>query len=519
MQLNFENPWALLGVFGPALLAFVMIYQRRKKPISFSRRRLLLVFFGLLCCVLGLARPQAGQTLTETQAVRSNVFFAMDVSESMLARDVSPSRLQFAINFARKLLDKLAGTKVAIYPFALNGYIQMPLTTDTAAAADMISALNPTFMSHQGTDLSLALETLLQNIEKMERQGKNSGVDWFPTQVILFSDGETHWPLREETLRQYRTKKIPIFTVATGTTTGATIPSEGRFGPQRNYLKDRQGNVVKTFLSADVLQKISRATGGDYVPSHFEEVDRLAKRLTQSIHVGKLSTRFTISREFYPLFFAIALVLFLIELIFARWEYAIRVIMVALMTYSHALSAEEPSEPWPDILIYNQGLDSLKKGDLEKAASQFQESAAITQNKVIKKKSLFNQGNTLLKQADPQQALQVYQQAYDTQSEDEGFDREANKLISDNMELAAKILEQMKKQGTGDGESSSSEDQKPGKTPKDSKGPQRFKKQRFTEGQKQKIYDLLASEEQQIIQQLQSRRNKKAIDRFVEKPW
>ena len=102
MQLNFENPWALLGILAPMLLALVMIYQRRTKPFSFSKRRLGFVYFGLLCCVLGLARPQVGQTLTETQAARSNVFLAMDVSESMLARDVTPSRLQFSFDHLQK---------------------------------------------------------------------------------------------------------------------------------------------------------------------------------------------------------------------------------------------------------------------------------------------------------------------------------------------------------------------------------------------------------------------------------
>ena len=128
---------------------------------------------AFLLCVLGLSRPQLGSRVASTHSRQSNLFVAIDISRSMLATDTSPSRLGFAITYTQKLLERLPGVKVALFPFALDGYILIPLSTDISAVSDMLTSLNPNMTSAQGTDISQALETLLRDIQKMEDGGQS----------------------------------------------------------------------------------------------------------------------------------------------------------------------------------------------------------------------------------------------------------------------------------------------------------------------------------------------------------
>ncbi len=547
MVMHFAEPWAFWGFLPVTALALIMIHYRKGNRF---RSRFFLCITALSLCVLGLARPQMGHVATNSQTARFQMFLAMDVSNSMLATDVTPSRMDFSITFAEKLIQELKGVKVALFPFALDGYMQMPLTNDLAAAADMISSLNPNVTTNQGTDISASLETLFRYIARLERAAKANGAEWFPTQVVLLSDGESHYPIRDEITRLYRNARIPIFTVGIGTASGSTIPTERRLGG-RDTLRDRTGQVVRTQLHAEMLQRISSLSGGDYFTAQFNEVDRLAKRLTQSAEIGKLSTSFKADKEFFPLCFLIALLLLMAEFASGQWEYAIRGIALGWLLFwvaspmvSHAQTtsdriADSATVPGAQnnessadvdgmddetraILEYNNATVLTRQNNLIKAAEMFQESSLLTQDPTLKKKALYNLGNTFLKQGDLEQAIDSLQQAYEVKTKTKEFNTEANKKISDELALAYRLLEEMKKQQQKDGNgkgNSQGDDDKPGSAPQDQKGPQKFKAQDFDGAQKQRIFDLVAAEEQEALQRIQEQKNQNHVSKLNEKPW
>ena len=530
MQLHIENPTFLWGFAFVIGLGWLMFRHRSQHPSSFSWRRFSIILLAFTFGILALCRPQLGRRVTAAVSRSSQIFFAIDISKSMLAQDATPSRLQFAISFTQKLLGELEGSKVAIFPFAADGYLQVPLTSDAVAASDMVSLLTPGLTTQQGTHLTRSLTTLLTQIDRLEQLAKEKGSDWLPTEVILISDGESHYEIGTDVLKQFRSRRIPIFTVGTGSRNGTYIPSETRLG-MHDRLKDNEGKPVLTKLNADSLQTISKVTGGDYFAGRFEEVSRLKERLGQVMAMGKLSSTFKSEKEIFPLLLTLALICFLFEFSLGRWEFTIRtvlwVVAVAQVLFTSPSLAADISEPIADekkpsaIESYNSALKEVESNPA-KAAELFQESATLSDSPEVKKRALFNLGNALIKTGDPVQALQAYQQAFDTKVSDEAFNQEANQKISENLVLAAKIIEEMKRQQQeepGQGDPKNNQEGKNGKAT-DPKGPQKdYDAQLFDEKQKKKIFDLIASDEQQTMQRVQGQRNRNQPISPTEKPW
>lgn len=520
MSLQFENIVALWGLVAVFLLGAVMLRNRFLRPASFSWRRLAIAMAGFGLCVVGLARPQLGHQVTQKRGMKGNLFIALDISRSMLAQDITPSRLGFAVAFATKMLQQLSGIKVAIFPFAMDGYMMMPLTTDMTVAIDMLSSLAPGMTTNQGTDITATLEQLFQQIMKMEDVARERGDDWAPSQVLLLSDGESHYPLKASAIDLYRSRRIPIFTVAVGTAAGASIPISSY--ARADGLRDPAGRNVITKANPELMQRISKLSGGDYFPPLLDEANRVVARITQTMQMGKLTSSFKVDMEYYPVLFLLALVLFAIEFGFGRWQYAIRSLLVlAILAGATPLKAEDEIKD-PDrraVELYN---DALKQSgrNVNKAIELFQEAASLTKDKELKKKALYNLGNAYFRTMDPGQAVQAYQQARDIVSGRRKFDEDANQRISDNIALAVKLEEQMKQmakdrqkqEGQGQGEDKQQAN--------DPKGPQKdYQPQLFDEKQKQRMFDLMAGEEQQIMQRLMSEKSRRTQTRNSDKPW
>lgn len=520
MHLRFENP-NLLAIL-PVLFVLGGIFAWRSRQVfAFSWRHLAFTVLALSLCVVALARPQRGTMVTTAQGRTGNVFLAIDISRSMLAQDISPSRLQFAVAFAQKLLQELRGVRVAIFPFAADGYLQIPLTADLQAVSDLLTTLGPSMTTNQGTDFPRTLESLYLQIHRLEAAAQERGETWATTQVILFSDGESHRPNQDDILAKFRAEKIPVFVVATGTTQGGMIPAENKWGQSRERVRDASGQPVQTRLSPETLKHLSDRTGGDFFAARFDEVYRLRSRLERSMALGRLTASFKLEKEYFPILLTLALALMLLEFGLGRWEYAVRLAPLFLaLTLAGGAVAEEPDMAKDPIDTYNQALKIAEK-DPQAAAQLFQESAYTATDAKVKKQALFNLGNAILKLGDPQQALQTYQQAIDVKSKSASFDREANTRISENIVLAAKILEEMKKQAQsgGDGDPNEEQEGKQGKG-EDPKGPKKdYQAQKFSDEQKQKIYDLLARDEQQTTQRVQEQRNKNRPTNPNEKTW
>lgn len=507
MSLRFETPEAFWATIGIAILV-VLMWRGRRFPGTFSWRRFFILPLGFLCCILGLARPQGGHYATTQRGLHGDLFIALDISNSMRAEDISPSRLGFATAFISRLLREVPGLRVAIFPFAANGYLQMPLSADQDAASDLVSSLTTSATTNQGTNFDASLTTLLTLIQKETAAVRS---DHAPTRVLLLSDGETHESVGSGILEKFRARNIPIDTVGVATTQGGTIPIETRGGFGKDSLRDSNGRPVHSRLETASLRKISDVTGGNYYAARFEETGQIANRILQGMEFGKLTTSFQLETEYFPWLFLIALGIFSVEFFFGGWHYLIRSWVFFFLLFGQAAHAWDAdveqklkqagrNRPYT---AYNEALRLSDQGNLAEAAELFQESAATTRDSDLRKKALYDLGNTLVKLQDPVQALNAYQNAYDTEANKPKTQKELNDSISKNILLAKKLKtkqkQEQKDQKEGDGEGDQPQE------PRDPGKSKQFKGQSFDESQKKKMFDMIKAEEQQVLQRMQDK--------------
>lgn len=514
MNYRLEQPEALWGFVPLLCLIFYWFWKSKHRPTLFSWRRFWCGTLGFLFALLGLARPQTGSLTGKPEPVAANLILAVDISNSMLAEDITPNRLGFASAFIQQITESMVKPRVALFPFAASGFLQLPLTTDIFALQESLSALEPTATSHQGTDYNELLTGLISTLQQLEQQAQNQLEGWHTPRVLVFSDGEPQTPLDEALLKPFITKKIPIFTIGVGTPEGGTIPVASPFG-KREPMKDPQsGRTVITRLDAQPLQAMALQTGGAYFSASYKNIPSLLSQLNQSLALGRRNSQFKVQQELFPFFLALSCFFFFFEFCCGRWQFVIRTLIFILFcgAFNPVFADDDQTRA---IEAYNQGLKEMSQGNLNKAAELFEESTLIFQDNSDRKKALYNLGNTFLKMGDPEQALESYQKAFRTEANSKELESTANQRISDNMALAAQVLEQMKKHqqnqpGNEDKEGTS----EPGQDPK---GPQQFQGEALNESQKKKLYDLIASEEKETLKRI--REKNKTPNSSNGKPW
>lgn len=232
---------------------------RQQLVVGVSEWRSWLIFslqlLGFACFVLALAQPRWGEDKTTQIESGRNVIMAIDTSRSMLANDVTPDRLTRAKLAAQDVLNSLGTDRVGLIAFAGNAYLQAPLTTDHEAVVEAIQSLDFTAVPRGGSEISKALKLAMETFEKSP--AKNHG-------LILFSDGGEPDAQVREYAQQAAKKNVLVLTVGVGTESGSLIPDPDPDRPG-DYVKDRQGNVVKTKLEGSVLQEVATITKGRYM--------------------------------------------------------------------------------------------------------------------------------------------------------------------------------------------------------------------------------------------------------------
>lgn len=222
--------------------------SRYKHALKFA-----LLLVAILFLVIGLANPQWGSRKESVTRRSVDVFIALDVSQSMLAEDIVPTRLERAKRFAGELVNKLRGERLGLILFAGNAYLQVPLTTDYAAVQLMLRAANPEMVPTQGTAISEALRLANRSFPEDNRNHRA---------VVLISDGENHEEGALEAAQAARSEGTLLFSVGVGTDAGSFIPV--LFRGRVDYKRNEQGEPVTTRLNEAMLKDLAQAGDGSY---------------------------------------------------------------------------------------------------------------------------------------------------------------------------------------------------------------------------------------------------------------
>ncbi len=282
------------------------------ESISTRRRRWkgTLLVLAVLLAVLALVGPRYGTQLREVNREGIDLMIALDVSLSMQAEDVAPSRLARAKNEIRKLLDNLQGDRVGLVLFAGDAFVQAPLTTDYGALRLFLDVADPSQIPTQGTDFSAALN---RSIQAFQGSADMENVNTPRSRALLIvSDGENHIPETESVIAEARAAGVVLFAAGVGETTGAPIPlfTNGR---RTGYKQDRAGETVITRLEEEALQTLVGASNFFRVGRTQSTLPRLVDRL-EGLERGTLGTeQFEEYEEQYQWPLALAFALLVLE--------------------------------------------------------------------------------------------------------------------------------------------------------------------------------------------------------------
>lgn len=294
---NYRHRRAIKKFGDPELMAQLMPDASKYRPdVKFW-----IVFVAIGLFAVLLARPQFGSRLETVKRQGIEVIIALDISNSMLAEDVQPSRLQKAKRLVSQLVDKMENDKVGMIVFAGDAFTQLPITSDYISAKMFLETIDPSLISKQGTALGAAINLSTRSFTPMEGVGRT---------VILITDGENHEDGALEAAKAAVEKGIQINVLGVGMPEGAPIPIPG----SNDYRRDREGNVVVTKLNEQMCQEIAQVGQGIYV--RVDNSNAAQNAITKEINkLAKADVETQVYTEFNEQFQAIAWIILLLLLV------------------------------------------------------------------------------------------------------------------------------------------------------------------------------------------------------------
>ena len=320
---RFANPNALflyILLLVVAIVYFVACGQRKKSLCKYGNPELLsemmpevstlrpalkfwITFMALCFMVLLLARPQFGTKMETVTRQGIETVIALDISNSMLAEDVAPNRLEKSKNVISKLVESFADDKVGLIVFAGDAFIQLPITNDFISAKIFLESIDPGLIARQGTNLKAAIDMATRSFTPKEGVGKA---------IIIITDGENHEGGAMEAAKAAAEKGMMVYVMGVGSPEGAPIPVGSG-----EYRRDKKGNVIVTRLNEQMCQEIAAAGNGMYIRIDNtnnaqrilqKEIDKLAKADIETTTYSEYDEQFTVMAW-------IAFVLLLIEML------------------------------------------------------------------------------------------------------------------------------------------------------------------------------------------------------------
>jgi Ca-activated chloride channel family protein len=420
------------------------------------RRRIVLRLLALLCIGLALTRPQWGSHWEEVKQRGLDIIVVLDTSKSMLAEDIKPNRLQQAKWAVRDFVKHLKGDRIGLVAFAGSSFLQCPVTIDYAAFTMMLDDVYAGIIPHGGTAIGQALKTATDSFDT------GSDADRV---IILITDGEDTTGDPASMAEQLRKDHIKLFSIGVGTLEGDLVPTD------KGYVKDSQGQVVKSSLNESPLEKLARETGGFYVrsaPGDFG-LDRIYKLGISGLQRGEQETRLArVYEERFGWFAAAALFFLLAEGLFRPAAVLVLLLMFAAPQanasdwsraykkgdYTNAFQTlEKTTKLFPDIGNYDRGNVLYRQKNFQGSEKAFADAAALTKNNKLKQKALYNRGTALLAGTTQQtnavsdtavRAADLFAQALELNPKDEdakqNFERAINLAVSTRMSGATKLI-------------------------------------------------------------------------------
>ena len=483
MNYRIEHIEFLIGLaILPALVALLVFLLRWKKKTttrigdpalvrqlidSFSPLRFMikcgLVLVAFVVLVLGAANFQKPGAMENVQRKGVDVMLVLDVSKSMLARDIKPSRLERAKQLLLRLTDKLNNDRIGLILFAGRAYLQMPLTTDHGAARMYIQDASPDVVPTQGTVIGEALKMANTAFNSKERKYKS---------IVLLSDGEDHDPEAQEVAKQLAQNGVMINTIGIGSSEGSPIvdPATGELK------KDDQGQTVLSKLNEPELQALADITNGQYI--RLDNIDDALITMTQQLDNAEKKSmsdaEFIDYKSFFQWFMTAALLLLLTEFFLAERHrrkrsrpaaFPVQVLLLVVVGLAAALPAGAQSgnalirsgnryykkkqidqslqqyqsavQKAPDnpAANYNLGNAQFRKNNFDEAAKAYDATVTHSSDKTIQEKGLYNKGVAMVRQKKLQESIDAWKSALKLDAAD-----------ADARENLEKALIEMKKQ-------------------------------------------------------------------------
>lgn len=398
--LTYRNQKKRLRKFGdPKLLRSLMPDVSRFRPAV----KFWILQGALALLVVMLARPQFGTKISNEQRTGIETIIAMDISNSMLAEDITPSRLDRSKMMVENLVDHFTNDKIGLLVFAGDAFVQLPITSDYVSAKMFLSSIDPSMMATQGTDIARAIDMATHSFTQEEGIGKA---------IIVITDGEDHEGGALESAKAAKDAGMRVYVLGVGSTQGAPIPIPGT----GDYMKDNTGNTVMSALNEDMCRQVAQAGGGAYI--HVENNSAAQDQLDNELNkLSKKETTSTVYSEFDEQFQAVAilaLLLLILEIcIFDRRNPLLKRLSlfgskkkaaatVALLLVAVTASAQT------DRQYIREGNKQFRVGQYDKAEVSYRK--AVEKNPK-NPQAAYNLGNALMAQKKDSSAVQQFEQA------------------------------------------------------------------------------------------------------------
>jgi len=418
---RFEDPiylYALLLIPVLALIRWWMVIRQRKQLRRFGDMELVrqlmpdvsryrpLVKFCLLLTALALlivllARPQMGTRISHEKRTGIETIIALDISNSMLAEDVAPSRLDRAKMMVENLVDNFTNDKIGLIVFAGEAFVQLPITSDFVSAKMFLSSIEPSMIETQGTDIAAAVTMATHSFTQEEGVGKA---------IIVITDGEDHEGGAMEAAQEAKDNGMRVYMLGVGSTKGAPIPIAG----SNDYMKDNTGETVMSALNEDMCKQIAQAGGGAYI--HVENNSNAQEQLNHELDkLAKKEISSTVYSDYDEQFQAVGIIVLLLLIA----EICILEIKNQRLSKLHLFRRKKIATMLLLLMVVGahaqSDRDYVRQGNKQFRAGKYAE-AEVDYRKAMEKngknaQAVYNLGNALLAQRKDSAAIEQFQAA------------------------------------------------------------------------------------------------------------